>query len=82
MKREMELVTDAGIAIRLRKKPSSVEAACKGAVCFPANWFVTRSEQKDRPKQTKKRMVKLKWLIRSIPMAGAKAEAKVMDSEK
>jgi hypothetical protein len=39
------------------------------------------SEHSDRPEQTKKRWVKLKWLIRNIPKGGAKApeivEAKV-----
>jgi hypothetical protein len=31
------------------------------------------SEHKDRPKQTKKRRLKLKWMIRNIPRGGAKA---------
>jgi hypothetical protein len=31
------------------------------------------SEHSDRPEQTKKRRVKLKWLIRNIPKGGAKA---------
>jgi hypothetical protein len=32
-----------------------------------------KSEHKDKPEQTKKRRVKLKWLIRNIPRGGAKA---------
>jgi hypothetical protein len=31
-------------------------------------------EHNDRPRQTKKRRVKLKWLIRNIPRVGAIAE--------
>ena len=40
---------------------------------FP-NFVVINSEHNDRPVQTKKRMVKLKWLIRNIPKEGAKAK--------
>jgi hypothetical protein len=40
------------------------------------------SEHNDRPKQTKKRKVKLKRLTRNIPREGAKAPEMVMDREK
>jgi hypothetical protein len=73
MKRAKELMMDGGRAFRLRKKPSSMEDSCNGAACLPPNLLVMNSEHNDRPKQTKKREVKLKWLIRKIPRGGAKA---------
>ena len=62
---------DGGRAFRLRKKPSSMEESCNGATCLLPNLLVMNSEHNDRPKQTKKRKVKLKWLIRNIPREGA-----------
>ena len=77
MKKEKKPIKDGERAFRLRKKFSSMEESCSGATCLLANLFVMKSEHKDRPKQTRKRRVKLKWLIRSIPREGAKAPDKL-----
>jgi hypothetical protein len=73
MKRENELTMDGGRAFRLRKEQSSMEESCNGATCPLPNLLEINSEHNDRHKQTKKRRVKLKWLIRNIPRGGAKA---------
>ncbi len=77
MKREKELMMEGGRASRLRKKLCSTGKSCNGATCFFPNLFVMNNKHNDRPKQTKKRRVKLKWLIRNIPRGGAKAPAMV-----
>jgi len=60
-------------ALRLRMKPSSMEESFSGATCLLPSRIVINSEHNDRPEQTEKRRVKLKWLIRNIPRGGAKA---------
>ena len=64
---------EGGRAFRLIKKPSSMEQFCNGATCLLPNLLVMNREHNDRPEQTKKRKVKLKSLIRNIPMEGPKA---------
>jgi hypothetical protein len=73
MKREKKAIMDDGRPFRLRKKPSSIQEPCNGVPCFLPNLLVMKSEHNDRPVQSKKRWVKLKWLIRNIPKGGAKA---------
>jgi hypothetical protein len=41
-----------------------------------------KSEHNDRPKHTRKRREKLKWLMRNTPMEGARALERVMAKEK
>jgi hypothetical protein len=50
-----------------------MKESCKGAISLILNLLVINNEHDDRLKQTKKRRVKLNWLIRNIPMEGAKA---------
>ena len=64
---------DGERAFRLIRRPSSMEETWNGATCLLPNRWVIKSELNERPKQTKKRIVKLKWLIRNIPREGAKA---------
>jgi hypothetical protein len=68
---------DGGRAFRLRKKRSLMEETAKGATCLLSNLLVINSEHSDRPKQRKKRWVKLKWLITSIPREGPNAPDKL-----
>ena len=73
MKKEKKPMMDGGRAFRLSKKPSSMGESFNGATCLLPNLVEMNREHNDRPKQTKKRRVKLKWLIRNIPRGGAKA---------
>lgn len=50
-----------------------MEEPCNGTICLLPNLQVMSSAQNERPEQTKKRSVKLKWLIRKIPTEGPKA---------
>ena len=50
-----------------------MEESFNGMTSLLLNKVVMKSEHKDKPEQTKKRRVKLKWLIRNIPRGGAKA---------
>jgi hypothetical protein len=73
VKKEKELMTDGGRAFRLRMGSSFLEGFTKGVMGLLPNRLVMTSEHNDKPEQTKKRKVKLKWLIRNIPKGGAKA---------
>ena len=73
MKREKKPMKDGSRAFLLRKKPSSMEGSCNGATCLLPNLLVINREHNERPEQTKKRRVKLKWFIRNIPREGPKA---------
>jgi hypothetical protein len=50
-----------------------------GSIFLFPNFKVMNSPHKDNPVQTKKRTVKSKWLMRSIPKYGASAKATLMD---
>ena len=65
---------DDGRAFRLSKKPSSVEESSNAETDRFPNLFVVNREHNDRPKQIKKRRVKLKWLIINIPKVGDMAK--------
>jgi hypothetical protein len=67
-------IIDGGRAFQLRRKPSSAEESSSGATCLFPNLLVMNREHNERPTQTQKRMVKLKWLIRNIPKEGARAK--------
>ena len=82
MKKGKKPRMDGGRAFRLRMKPFSMEECPNGATCLLPNRIVINSEHNDRPKQTKKRRVKLKWLIRNIPRGGARALEIVKDRMK
>jgi len=73
MKKEKKLMREGEIAFGLKKRPSSMEESRNGVTCLLSNLLVMNREDNDRPKQTKKRRVKLKWLTRSIPRVGPKA---------
>ena len=73
MKRGKKATIDGGSAFRLSKKPSSMGELSDEAICLFPNLVEMNRAHNDRPKQTKKRRVKPKWLIRSIPRGGAKA---------
>ena len=72
-KRERELMTDGGIALGLKRRPSSTEEACNGTICLFPNLQVKNRAQNERPEQARNRRVKLKWLISKIPTEGPKA---------
>ncbi len=74
----MELTMEDGSAFRLRKRPPFVEESSSGVTSLLVSLFVISSEHNDRPRQTKKRRVKLKRLTRNMPMEGASAPAVVM----
>ena len=79
MNREKKPMIEGGRAFLLSKKPSSMRESCDGAHCLLLSLLVMNSEHNDRPKQTRKRRVKLKWLIRNIPRGGAKALERLKD---
>jgi hypothetical protein len=64
---------DGATAFRLRRNPPSTEEASDEGTCLLSNRWVIRSAHNDRPEQTRKREVKLNWLIMNIPTGGAKA---------
>ncbi len=82
MKKAKKPMIDGERAFRLRKKPSSLEESCNGATSLLPNLWVINSEHNDRLKQSKKRKLKLKWLIRNIPREGPKAPARLMPRKK
>ena len=65
---------DDGRAFRLSKNPSSVEESSNGETCRFPNLLATSREHNDKPKQIRKRKVKLKWLIINIPKIGEMAK--------
>ena len=73
MKKEKKLMRDGERAFGVKRKPSSMEESRNGATCLHPSLLLMNREHNDRPKQTKKRRVKLKWLTRSIPRVGPKA---------
>jgi hypothetical protein len=75
-------IIEGGRAFQLRRKPSSTEESSSGATCLLPNRLVMNREHNDRPEQTQKRRVKLKWLIRNIPKEGARAKATLGASKK
>ena len=82
MKKGKKPIIDGGRAPRLRRELSSLECSCNGTICLFSNGWVMKSENKDRPEQTRNRMGKLKWLIRNIPRGGAMALEIVKDRVK
>ena len=82
VKLKKKLMIDGGSAFQLRKKPSSMGESSNGTTCLLPNLLVINREHNDIPKQTKKRRVKLKWLIRNIPKEGARAKEKLGASKK
>ena len=73
MKRGKKPTIDGGSAFRLSKKPSPMGEFFNEVICLFPKLVEMNREHNDRPKQTKKRRVKPKWLIRNIPRGGAKA---------
>ena len=74
MKKKKKLMIEGGRAFRLKKKLSSIEESSDGETCLFPNLLVMNKAHSDRPEQTKKRMVKLNWLIRNIPRGGPRAK--------
>lgn len=77
-----KLMMDGGSAFRLSKKPSSVEESSDRVAFRLPNLLIVNREHSDKPKQNKKRMGKLKWLIMNIPSKGARAKEILMESKK
>ena len=69
-----------GRAFRLSKNPSSLAESSNGETCRFPNLLVMNREHNDKPKQIKKRKVKLKWLIINIPKEGDMAKDILMAS--
>jgi hypothetical protein len=63
-----------GRASRFRKDSSCLDRSSNGSTCLVPNRVVKRREQRDNPKQNRKRRVKLKLLIRNIPKEGDRAK--------
>jgi hypothetical protein len=73
MKKERELMMDGGRAFRLSKEPSFIEEFSNGTICLLLNLIKMHRVHNDRPKQTRKRWMKVKRLITNILRGGAKA---------
>ena len=82
MKKKKKLTTEGGRASLLMKRLLAVEASSNGTTCLRSSLLVTNKELEDRPKQTKKKRVKLKWLIKNIPKEGPRAKEIFMDRRK
>jgi hypothetical protein len=67
-------MTDAGRASLLIKKLLAMEESSDGATCLFPNLLIKKKEPKDRPRQTRNRVVKSKRLIRNIPREGPRAK--------
>jgi hypothetical protein len=63
-----------GMVSRLKKGSSCLEESAAGSICLFLSRVVRKSEPRDIPRQTKKRRLKLKALMKNIPKAGAKAK--------
>jgi hypothetical protein len=64
---------DGGIAFRLRSIPFGGEGSSRGAVCLVFKVRVIKRAHNDRPRQVRKRKLKLKRLMRNIPREGMRA---------
>ena len=82
MKKEKQPMMEGRKALRLKKNSSFVGASCNGTTCLFPSLRVIKSEDMDNPKQTRKRRMKLKRLMRNIPKDGARALATLNDRMK
>ncbi len=82
MKGGKKATIDGGSAFRLSKKPSPMGEFFNEAICLFPKLVEMNREHNDRPKQIKKRRVKLKWLIITIPREGAKEAARLKVNKK
>jgi hypothetical protein len=73
MKKKKKPMTDAGRASRLIKKLLAMEESSNGETCLLPNLLTMKKEPTDRPRQSRKRVVKSKRLMRNIPKEGPKA---------
>jgi hypothetical protein len=68
-----KLRVDGGSAFQLRI-PLCDEECSMGAMGLFLNWVVISREHNDKPRQTRKRKVNPKRLIRNIPTEGTRAK--------
>jgi hypothetical protein len=68
-----KLRVEGGSAFQL-KIPLCDEECSTGAMGLLLNWVVISREHNDKPRQTRKRKVKPKRLIRTIPSEGIRAK--------
>ena len=66
----------------VKNELSSIDESTMGLTSLLLNLQEIKSEPKDRKTQTKKRVVKPKWLIRNIPNGGAKTMEILKDRKK
>jgi hypothetical protein len=74
MRKKKKPMVDAGRASRLIKKRLTVKDVSNGATGLSPNLLIMKKETKDNPRETRKRVVKSKRLIRNIPREGPSAK--------
>ena len=65
---------DGGMAFQLRSMPFCCEGFSRGTMGLVFKLRVIKRAHKDKPRQVRKRKLKLKRLIRNIPREGIRAK--------